>query len=487
MSGPTSSSKSLNTFLLSMMTLGLIIGIPVAADLAKNGPVGITIIFFGFLAAFVPSWLVCSRLGTMFRHDGGVYLWVREAFGPRSGFQAIWIQWTVMVVFLTASLSVAASSFTFLFNAEDELGNNRIYLGFGIILIVWLATAANLLGVRSSGKIAAIGVFLATLFPGIAVIVMGLDFLIGGGTLSLNAESGRAFIPDLSTTDAILPGYTAFLGLEVTAVFILRLRNPGSQYPRALLFAGLAALVLLAAVALVIMSAIPTDSISSEDGIMSTIKALSEQSRLGFLVPLTAISIAVGWIGLAGNIFIGPATGLLTTARYGHLPSALTKENRFGSPTRLLFIQAVIATLVTLAFISFSDVQTSFDFIVSLATMLYAVMYVLMYSAALKLRRRRTKTQGESPAFVRAPWIFTLVCIWGTGMAAVIIVNGFTSAWSNPTQGAHFVIALAIAFLVLAVLPQIVDRRARPTGLTGEETTRVEDDGEIFLDERLND
>ena len=79
------------------------------------------------------------------------------------------------------------------------------------------------------------------------------------------------------------------------------------------------------------------------------------------------------------------------------------------------------------------------------------------------------------------------MCIWGTGMAAVIIVNGFTSAWSNPTQGAHFVIALAIAFLVLAVLPQIVDRRARPTGLTGEETTRVEDDGEIFLDERLND
>ena len=158
-------AKSLTTFLLAMMTLGLIVGIPVAADLAKDGPIGITVILFGFLAAFIPSWLVCSELATMYPHDGGVYLWVKEAFGPRAGFQAIWMQWTDQIVFLTASLSIAAASLTFMIGEEDTLADNRIYLGAVIILVIWVATFANMFGVRGSGRLATAGVVMATVLP----------------------------------------------------------------------------------------------------------------------------------------------------------------------------------------------------------------------------------------------------------------------------------------------------------------------------------
>lgn len=479
-------TKMLSTFLLAMMTLGLIVGIPVAADLAKDGPIGITVIIFGFLVAFVPSWLVCAELATMYPHDGGVYLWVKEAFGPRAGFQAIWMQWTDQVVFLTASLSIAAASLTFLFGGEDTYADNRFYLGAVIIIVIWLATLANMRGVRGSGQLATAGVVMATVFPALVVIAMGLEVLLTGGTLYLNADGGAAFVPDSSFWGLILPGYTAFLALEVTAVFVRRLRNPRKQYPIALLAAGITALVLLLGVALIIMSALPTDQISSEAGIMSTIQALAGQSSLSFLVPLTALSIALGWVGLASNVFIGPATGLLATARYGHLPRSLATENKNGAPVNLLIVQAIIATGVALVFMSFSNTQVAFSFVVALATMLYAIMYILMYAAAWRLRRTKPDLERPFRALGRGSWLFAILCFWGIVVAIGIIINGLLPANNadSGTDATTFTIILAVAFVVLAVLPQLVNRPGSGKLITDLAHVQVdEQEGEDFADE----
>jgi amino acid transporter len=478
-------AKTLSTFLLAMMTLGLIVGIPVAAELAKDGPIGITIILFGFFAAFIPSWLVCSELATMYPHDGGVYLWVKEAFGPKAGFQAIWMQWTDQIVFLTASLAVAGASLTFLFDAESTLADNRVYLGVVIILVIWLATGANMFGVRGSGRIATAGVLMATIIPALVVIFMGIDFFLSGGTLRLETDGGSAFVPTGADLSLILPGYTAFLALEVTAVFVRRMRNPRSQYPKALLIAGLTSMVLLIGVALVIMSALPSDEISSEAGIMATIQALADQTRLGFLIPITAVCITLGWVGLASNIFIGPATGLLATARYGHLPKSLTRENRHGAPFTLLVSQAIIATVVALGFLSFSDTQVAFAFVVTLATMIYALMYILMYAAAIRLRRTKPDVKRPFYALGKNPLWITILCIWAILMAFAIIVNGFFAPSTLPPEdAARFPIVICIAFIVFAALPLIVDRGGRAT--VPEDLSNVEVDmeaGEIFLDE----
>ena len=479
-------AKSLTTFLLAMMTLGLIVGIPVAADLAKDGPIGITVILFGFLAAFIPSWLVCSELATMYPHDGGVYLWVKEAFGPRAGFQAIWMQWTDQIVFLTASLSIAAASLTFMIGEEDTLADNRIYLGAVIILVIWVATFANMFGVRGSGRLATAGVVMATVLPALVVIIMGVEVLATGSTLYLDADGGAAFLPTGGFWGLILPGYTAFLALEVTAVFVRRLRDPRRQYPKALLAAGLTSLLLLVGVALVIMAALPKESISSEAGIMSTIQALSNQTSFGFLVPLTALSITLGWIGLASNVFIGPATGLLATARYGHLPTRLAAENRRGAPVNLLIVQAIIASLVAVLFMSFSNTQVAFSFVVALATMVYAVMYILMYAAAWRLRHTKPDEPRPFRALGRANWAFAVLCVWGIAVAVAIIGNGLLPASNDDTgvSATTFTLILGISFLVLIALPQLVNRPG--SGQPVEGLPHTQDDmqeGEEFVDE----
>lgn len=365
------------------------------------------------------------------------------------------------------------------------MADNRIYLGVVILVVIWAATFSNMFGLRGAGRLATAGVIMATIVPALVVIVMGLDFLISGGKLQLNVEGGAAFVPDSSTFDLIVPGYTAFLALEVTAVFVRRLRSPSKQYPHALLIAGITSFVLLVGVALVIMSALPTDAISSEAGIMSTITALSEQTRLGFLIPLTAVSITLGWIGLASNIFIGPATGLLATARYGHLPEFLTRENSKGAPVPLLVTQGIIASAVTLVFLSFSNTQVAFEYVVTLATMIYAIMYILMYSAAIKLRRTRPDLERPFWALGRNNLWITLLCIWAIVMAFVIIANGFIPNSEVTDQPGQYLIAIAVGFILLAVLPLLVDRsRKGPPPLSELAHVQVDvQEGESFLDE----
>jgi len=50
------------------------------------------------LLFLIPAGLVAAELGTSWRRDGGVYVWVSEAFGPRAGFVATWLQWFQNVI-----------------------------------------------------------------------------------------------------------------------------------------------------------------------------------------------------------------------------------------------------------------------------------------------------------------------------------------------------------------------------------------------------
>ena len=56
----------------------------------------------------VPTALVAAELATGWK--GGVYVWVREAFGNRWGFQAIWLQWIQNVVWYPTQLAFIAAS-----------------------------------------------------------------------------------------------------------------------------------------------------------------------------------------------------------------------------------------------------------------------------------------------------------------------------------------------------------------------------------------
>src|SRR5690348_3007813 len=92
------SGKPLGVFALVMIN---VIAVDNLRSLTVGAEYGFALVFFYLLAAilfFIPTILVTAELATGWPNTGGVYVWVREAFGPRLGFLTIWMQWIYNVV-----------------------------------------------------------------------------------------------------------------------------------------------------------------------------------------------------------------------------------------------------------------------------------------------------------------------------------------------------------------------------------------------------
>ncbi len=116
----------------------------------KNWPVtaeyGFSSIFYFLLAAlifFLPMSLVSAELATGWPKSGGVFAWVKEAFGHRTGFLAIWLLWIENAIWYPTILSFLAATIAYIF--DPTLSNNITFTISIILIAFWAATIANLL------------------------------------------------------------------------------------------------------------------------------------------------------------------------------------------------------------------------------------------------------------------------------------------------------------------------------------------------------
>ncbi len=110
-----SKKRVLSVFSLVMIN---VIAIDSLRNLPTNADNGLTILLFYLIAAaifLVPSVLVTAELATHRPKTGGVYVWVREAFGPQWGFFTIWLQWIYNVFWYPTILSFIAVNIAYFF------------------------------------------------------------------------------------------------------------------------------------------------------------------------------------------------------------------------------------------------------------------------------------------------------------------------------------------------------------------------------------
>ncbi|MFK5856810.1 MAG: amino acid permease, partial [Bacteroidota bacterium] len=84
---------TIGVFTLAMINVAAVLSLRNFPALAEYD---LSLIFYLLAASilfFVPSALVSAELASGWPQSGGVYLWVKEAFGPKYGFIAIFMQW----------------------------------------------------------------------------------------------------------------------------------------------------------------------------------------------------------------------------------------------------------------------------------------------------------------------------------------------------------------------------------------------------------
>ena len=458
--------RTLTVFALVMITTGIITSVHGAPSMAEYG---FSLIFIYGLVALVfllPSALISAELATGWPEDGGVYVWVKTAFGERMGFVAVWQQWIENVIWFPSILTVMVVVATYGF--APDLHENRWFIFCAINVLFWALTIGNLFGMHTSSWVAIICTVFGRILPILFLFGLALLFINRGNPSQISFD-WNSFIPDFSETSKltfIVGAFLTFAGIEASASNAASAKNPRRDYPVAIISSAVIALVLVTLISLAIAIVVPQEQLDLDAGIMQAITILLDSNGLGALVAVAGLIIALGMLGEVNNWIPAPTRGLLVAGRDGSLAPIWQRENRYQAQQPILIMQAVIVSAISTIYLFFDDVQTAFWLMNVVPTLLYIVMYLLMFSAAIRLRY----THGNVPRRYRVPignvgiWVLAML---GSFAGLIAIVFGFLPPdLVKSDQKTSYILVVAIGFVVFTILPFIIYALRRPSWVT---------------------
>jgi len=461
--------KKMTVFTLTMMTVAAVVSLRGLPMMAKEGLSMIFYILFSTIMFLLPASLVAAELGGTFsREGGGIYTWVKEAFGSRWGFTAIWLQWIQNVVWYPTVLGFAAGALAYLF-LDPRLADQGVFTGAVILISYWGATLVTLTGSSAASSVTKYGVLLGTVLPGVLIIglaaagvVMGdpLEFT-GGGSGGAHAR----LFPHITGLGSIafLGGIILlFAGVEVHAVHANELEDPGKQFPESMFLAMIIIFLLFMLGSLSVAAVVPAKEISLTAGLMQAFEHLLDKYHIGFFTPVIGLLCAFGAIGGVMSWIGGPSRGLLATAKNGEIPPFLARTNKKGVQVTILLIQGAIVSLLACLYFLMTNVSVAFFVLSAMTITLYLVAYILMYAAAIKLRI----TRPELPRSYQIPGgLPGLILVAGIGLLGVCfaLVVGFFPPTDLPVGNPVLYVTLVAAGLVIFIaLPMLIQALKKP-------------------------
>lgn len=476
-SGPSVTSSGRNkqlstakgTLTMAAMAIMIITSILSLRGLPSEAKYGIQSIFFYLFAAIVfllPYSLVCAELASTYTRNGGIYRWISEAFGPKVGWTAMYLEWQTIVIWFPTVLMFGAASLAYMFWPESfdrSLASNKYFTIIIAMLMYWLATFNAFRGQKSANILSTKGGLIGTIIPGAVLICLGILYVICGKHDFLTPQS---FFPDFSNIGTIVLAASIFLfyaGMETQAVHINDMRNPAREFPKAVFLSMLVIVVIYSLGTLVIGIAIPTENIDLLQSLLVAYRHLWASFGIGWAGNIMAILIMIGVVGQISVLVTGPSTGLMAVAQSGYLPRGLQKVNRNNVNKPILYVQGAFVTVLALLIIVLPTVESAYQIMSQIATIIYLVMVIIIYCAFIRLRR----TQPLKKRGFKVPggkFGEFLVCFFGIAGAVLALVLSYLPP-SQITTGSStiYVGIIVIGVALIVALPLIVYAMRRPS------------------------
>lgn len=429
----------------------------------KNWPLtaeyGFSAVFFLILAGltfFCPVSLVAAELATAWPKKGGVFVWVKEAFGHRAGFLAIWLLWVENAIWYPTILSFIAATLAYAFS--PTLADNKFYTVTVVLVTFWSSTLLNLRGMRTSSFLSTMGSICGTFVPGILIVVLGLFWYFSEQPIQI-AFTWESFIPNMTSPDQMV-FFTGVLlslcGMEMSAIHARSVKNPQRDYPKAIFLSAILILGLSILGVLAIAIVVPSKNISLVAGSIQAFHFLVDPYGLSWLTPVIALFLAFGAAGSVATWTLGPVQGLLAAAESGDLPPLCRRVNKEGMPAVMMLLQAVLVTILSLSFLFVPSVSSGFWILTALVSQIYLLMYLLMFAAAIRLRYKHPLVLRP----YRIPggnWGIWIVCSIGILSAVFALFVGFFPPVQLPTGSPiSYVLFLAFGLVIACAIPRII-------------------------------
>src|ERR1700731_1751389 len=407
--------------------------------------------------------LCCSELAARMPRAGGVYVFLREAYGPSLGFLFGWTLFLVIQTGTIAAVAIAFAKFTGVFApaiAADHYivspiqfaGGYAISLSYEqlvAVALILLLTWTNTRGLET-GKLVQNTFTFAKTAALLALIIIGLSLGWKPGSAALSADWWDSWKNGWSPQTA-QPGFTIVGGLALVLLFGKAMvgpvfaqtawtnvtfigsevRDPGRNLARALL-GGCALVVVLYVLAnLAYIATLPLDGIQHAPQNRVAVAAMSAVfGKPGALAMAAAIMIST--FGCNNGLILAGARVYYAMARDRLFFRRIGTVNRHNVPAPALLVQGIWAAFLTLprtvatnptsGEVSYGNVYTQLlEYIVSADL----VFYILLVVAVIVLRKKNAS--AERPYRM---WGYPIVPIISIVLAAFLI---FDLAYLAPT------------------------------------------------------
>lgn len=433
--GKIAKVAKLGVFTLAMMNVTAVVSL---RGLPSESIYGLSSAFYYLFAAIVfliPTSLIAAELAAMFQDkQGGVFRWVGEAYGKRFGFLAIWLQWIESTIWYPTILTFGAVSLAFigLNQGHDEaLSNNRMYTLAVVLIIYWLATFISLKGMTWVGKIAKLGGVIGTLIPTGVLVILAVVYLSTGGHSYMDFDGD--FFPDLSNFNNLVLASSVFLayaGMEMSGVHVTEVDNPTKNYPKAVFIGALISIVVFVLGTFALGIIIPAKDINLTQSLLVGFDNYFAYIKASWLSPVIAIALAFGVLAAVLVWVSGPSKGIFTVGKAGYLPPFFQKTNKVGVQRNILIVQGIIVTILSLLFVVMPSVESLYEILSQLTILLYLIMYMLMFSAAIVLRYKMKQANRPYRIGKKGNWLIWI--LGGLGFLGALLA--FVLSFIPPSQ-----------------------------------------------------
>ena len=164
--------------------------------------------------------------------------------------------------------------------------------------------------------------------------------------------------------------------------------------------------------ALAISWVVPAEQLSLTAGVTQAFSAFFAHFGIERFVPIVAVALVCASLGRMLTWLSGPSKGLVLIGRQeGYLPPFPQKVNDNGVPVHILVVQGLLTTVIKLLYALIPSVSSAYWILSVMTTQVYLIMYVLMFTAAKRLRRDQANVQRG----FKAPYL-TLLCVVGASV-----------------------------------------------------------------------
>jgi len=427
---------------LALMTTSSVASLRPAPTIAIYGLAAVFLYVVPAIIFLLPTSLVSAELAS--GYEGGVYNWVAKGISKPMGFLAVWCQFAMTIFYYPTLLGFVASTLAYVIN--PELASSGLWTALVIVVVYWSGVWVSSRGTKGIAGLASGGLIIGTLIPGVLVVGLGLLFL-GQGHPSAAPMDAAHLLPEwagLASLVLIVNNFLSYSGMEMNAVHVSSLKNPGREFPRAMFLAMALVLLIFILPALAISWIVPAKELSLTAGIMQAFDAIFANFGLQALTPIIGIMIVTASVGGMLTWLAGPSKGLLLISRQeGYLPPFLQRLNKNGVQQNILVVQGLITTVIALGYAFIPSVSNAYWIFSVITTQVYLIMYLLMFVAAVQLRRK----DPDHPRGFHAP-VLTLLCGVGFFASLAALLVGFIP----PSQFGEGNPALYIGIVVVGAL-----------------------------------